>query len=389
MNIKVYNIDSIRNIKIREIAKNLLSDKQLTPPQYEAVETAFPVSFKQTNIFVAIGLFLFTGLCVLFGCGLFALLFSNAFNNDAFWGSMCLFYALILAVVNEFFIRENHWYRSGSDNALLYTAIGFFVAGIVVMTKIDIAEATYFFFIFVVLSLATWRYGDPLLALATFGTLLIWLLTVCKNTGLGMAMIPLSLAGTSFAMYIFSKKNKDNDAFLYWEDCLKLLEFASLFTLYAAINYYVIQHFAIELDSRFETEPLPLGIVFGALTALLPTIYIAIGIKNRDRILWIVGSLCLIATVMTYRHYHSVLPPEWALTGAGIVFLALGLFLMRYFEIPKYGFVYQPERAKDNPLETLLMNQLLQQTHNTGTVHDTPPQYGGGDFDGGGAGGTF
>ena len=389
MNIKAYDIDSIRNIKIREAAQILLADKQLIPPQYEAVETAFPVTFKQTNIFVTIGLFLFTGLCVLFGAGLFALFLNNSFNSSSFWGGLCVFYALILGVMNEFFIKENHWYRSGSDNALLYTAIGFFIAGIVALTNIDIASSVYFFFVIVVLSLATWRYGDPLLALATFGALLIWLFTVCKNTGLGLAMIPLSLAGTSFALYVFSKKNKDNEAFLYWEDCLKLLELASLFTLYAAINYYVIQSFAIQLDSRFETESLPLGIVFGVLTALLPIVYVAIGIKNRDRILWIVGSLCLIATVMTYRHYHSILPPEWALTGAGIVFLALGLFLMRYFETPKYGFAYQPERAKNNPLEALLMNQLLQQTHNTGTIHDNPPQYGGGDFDGGGAGGTF
>lgn len=261
--------------------------------------------------------------------------------------------------------------------------------GIILITKLDMSSSGYFFLLFIVLSIATYRYGDPLLALATFGTLLIWLFLVCKNTGLGMAMIPLSLAGTSFATYVFCKKNKDNEVFLYWEDCLKVLEIASLVTLYAAINYYVIQYFAIQLDKRFETEPLPLGIVFAVLTALLPIVYIAIGIKNRDRILWIVGSLSLIATVMTYRHYHSIMPPEWALTGAGLVFLGLGLFLMRYFETPKYGFAYQPERAKNNPVEALLMNQLLQQTHNTGTVHDGPPQYGGGDFDGGGAGGTF
>ena len=96
-----------------------------------------------------------------------------------------------------------------------------------------------------------------------------------------------------------------------------------------------------------------------------------------------------VASLATYRYYHSILPTEWALTLGGIALLGLGLFLMRYFEKPKYGFVYQPEGGRNNPLEALLMNQILQQPHNTGSIQDSPPQYGGGNFDGGGAGGDF
>jgi hypothetical protein len=388
---QAYDIESIRNIKIRETAQSLLADALLTPPQYEAVETAFPVNFKQNNIFVSIGLFIFTSLCVLFGCGLF-MLFTLDLGRDSsvFFAGSCIFYALVLLVIHEWVIKENRFYRSGADNALLYAQIGFFMGGMALLFKMNVESSAFLFLLFLVLALGTWRYGDPILGLATFIVLLIWLFTACRNTGLGMAMIPLSLAGTSFATYLFSKKQKENDAALYWHDCFEGLEIVSLFTLYGAINYFVIQHFAIELDPRFETDALPLGSVFAVLTALLPIVYIIVGIKKRDRTIWIAGMLCVIGSVMTYRHYHSIMPIEWALTLTGILFLAIGLFLMRYFETPKFGFAYQPEKAKSNLIETLLMNQILQQTQGTGTVQDAPPQYGGGgDFDGGGAGGTF
>ena len=383
MMFQAYNIDSVKNIEIQKTAKTLLDESRLTPPQYQAVKEAFPIQFKQTNVFMRIGLFIFTNLCISFGVGVLSLILGNSFSSMGNWGGLLVFYAAILLALAEYFIRENHWYRSGSDNALIYAAIGCFVSGMVMMVGIN-NPSVYLLFIFVVLGLATWRYGDPLLALAAFGTLLSWFFIVCKDYGLSLAAIPLSLAVVSYATYFFSKKSKNTEGGIYWSDCFKLLEIAGLIAFYGSINYYMIQHFAIELDKRFETEALPLGTVFAVLTAILPLIYIILGIKNRDRILWIIGSFCLIASILTYRYYHTIMPIEWALTLAGIVFLALGLFLMKYFKTSRNGFVYQPELAKNNPLEALLMNQFLQQPN-----QDTTAKFGGGDFGGGGSSSEF
>ena len=59
------------------------------------------------------------------------------------------------------------------------------------------------------------------------------------------------------------------------------------------------------------------------------------------------------------------------------LFLILEAYLQYQYQIfgTRYG----------NALEALIVNQFLQQTPNSGNVQDTPPQFGGGDFGGGGA----
>jgi hypothetical protein len=79
-----------------------------------------------------------------------------------------------------------------------------------------------------------------------------------------------------------------------------------------------------------------------------------------------------------------IMPIEWALTLAGIAFLALAYFLMHYLKTPRHGFSYLPQRNKNNLIEALVVNQFLQQTPSTAS--DDSVKYGGGDF---GASGDF
>jgi uncharacterized membrane protein YgcG len=119
----------------------------------------------------------------------------------------------------------------------------------------------------------------------------------------------------------------------------------------------------------------------------VPLIYLILGIKNKDRILWIMGGLGVAASILTYRHYHSIMPIEWALTLAGIAFLALAYFLMTYLKTPRSGFIYLPKQNKNSLIEALVINQVLQQT--AAGAPDDSVKYGGGDFGGGGASGDF
>ena len=132
----------------------------------------------------------------------------------------------------------------------------------------------------------------------------------------------------------------------------------------------------------------PYNWLFAVLTVVLPFVYLFMGIKNKDRILWILGSLGIVASIMTYRYYFAVMPIEWALTLAGLFALSLGVYLIKYLKTPKNGFVYIAKNNKSNFIESLVMNQLLQQSAQTGQP-ENDIKYGGGDFDGGGAGSEF
>ena len=389
MGFQAYNKQSVHNLQLRESAQILLDDGCITPPQYEALKTAFPVVFKQSNLFVRVGLFLFTCLCLLFGAGLFGLMTLGSGGTEAI-GFILLMFAFVVGCVTEMLIRSNNLYRQGSDNALIYATILSLMSSIAVILKIEIPLTISLISVFV-LSLATWRYGDPFLAVLAFLGFLFSIFLIIKNAEMNLAAIPLSLAIISVSTYFFVKNCFKNESLFYWKDCFEILEKVSLLTIYASTNYFVIHQLAMQMDSSFEVEPLPLSFVFSGLTTLLPFVYIYFGVKNRDRTLWIAGAIIVLMSVLTFKYYHHVLPLEWSLLIAGTLLLGIGFLLLQYLKTPKNGFSNQPERGAKNPYEALIISQVLQHSHAMEALPDSeiPPQFGGGDFGGGGASGEF
>jgi hypothetical protein len=387
MMIQAYDENVIRNLQLQDKAKELFNDGRLTPPQYKQVKTAFPIGFKQGNPFVRIGLFLFTSLCIAFSIYLFIWVTGSIDNGQRGMGGLFLFFGIGLTALNEYFIKTRHWYRQGSDNALCYGAIICLVSGLSFMFQIyqplPIAVISLIF-----LTLATVRYGDPVLAFGAFYTLILSFIIGFEESNLPRIAIPIVCAALFLGVYFFAKTAMKNEHWFYWEDCFNILEIMGLVGFYGSLNFYTVaQIFGNRLDNVVgngaeNAFSMPFSIFFAILTAVIPVVYLVTGIRNKDRILWILGSLGIVASIMTYRHYHSVMPIEWAFTLAGMALLALAIFLMKYLKTPQNGFIYQPEKKKSNILESLIVNQLIPQSpQNTGGG----VEYGGGDFGGGGA----
>jgi hypothetical protein len=384
MIIQGYNEIDVRNLQLREVTDELLENGKLTPPQYEQVKTAFPIEFKQSNIFVRLGLFLFTGLCILFSIVFVGWITVSSGSKEDSWGILSLFFALCLTALNEYFISDRHWYRQGSDNALCYAAIACFVMGFGLVFEFK-SELAWTLLSLVFLKIATIRYGDPLLAFGSFYALMLSILIAFQEKENGYIALPFVCAGVTLGIYFWTKYMSEKEGLFYWKDCFTVLEIAGLVGFYASINYYVVEK---TLEYRLENGvSTPFSTLFAVLTALVPLFYLIFGIKNKDRMLWIMGGLGIIASVLTYRYYHTIMPIEWALTLAGIAFLALAYFLIHYLKTPRHGFAYMPQRNKNNLIEALVVNQLLQQTPSNAS--DDSVKYGGGDFGGGGASGDF
>jgi hypothetical protein len=377
-----YDKTAVRNLQLQNAAATMQEEGQLTPPHYQAALGAFPVSFKTVNPIMRIGLFIFTSLCILFAISLMGWLIG--FPSEQILGGLMIICAIGLSFMSDFLIKDNHWYRHGSDNALCYAALICFCTGIVTLTKMnDIVAIGALFSI--LCAFFAWRYGDPVLALGTYCSLL-WTITVfVDETHASALSAAFSIATISFATYVFSKNSLNNADLFYWEDCFKVLEIASLIGIYLSLNYYVVDSFHGQknylLPENELPKPLPLAWFFTITTTLIPLIYFYLGIKNRDRILWILGSLGAVASILTYRHYHSIMPFEWALTLGGLAALGLAFFLIRYFKTPKMGISYEPNRSKSNIIEALVVNQFLQ----TDAPKQSDTKFGGGDFGGGGA----
>jgi hypothetical protein len=392
---QAYDENVVRNLQLQDTAKELLDDGRLTPPQYKQVKTAFPIGFKQGNLFVRMGLFLFTSLCIAFSIFLFIWLTGSIDNEQRGMGGLFLFFGIALTALNEYFIKTRHWYRQGSDNALCYGAIICLVTGLSFVFQIHQPLPTVVISL-IFLTLATVRYGDPLLAFGAFYALILSFIIGFDDSNLPRVAIPIVCAALSLGVYFFVKTAMKNEHWFYWKDCFHVLEIMGLVGFYGSINYYMVaQFFETRVENNFENEAgnvagnvaeivfsMPFSIFFAFLTAVVPLAYLALGIRNKDRILWILGSLGIVASILTYRFYHSIMPIEWALTLAGIALLALAIFLMKYLKTPQNGFVYQPKKNKNNLIESLIVNQFMPQTPQN---REGGVEFGGGDFGGGGA----
>jgi hypothetical protein len=376
MKLQAYDENQVFNQQVRTLAADWLAEGKLTPPQYEAIQTAFPVGFRQGHLFQRFGLFVFS----LFGCfaavGLLAMVFS--FGDTQVMGIYLFLVALVFLFLNESLIKNRQWYRFGSDNALSYVAAFFLMGGLSMLLDADNIWQIALICL-PVCGLFAVRYGDPVFTLAGFYAFFCLIYELNWSAETSVLGLGSTLAISSLATYLWVKFAQTKSSLFYWKDCLAVLEIASLVALYASLNYYLLDNL-----KTYGTAHAP---IFAVTTAVLPFIYLYWGIKNRDRILWILGGLGIGASILTYRHYFAVMPFEWACTLAGLSLLALAFSLMHFLKTPRRGIVYAPKISKPNFIEMLVLNQISPQAPAQTASENAP--FGGGDFDGGGAGRTF
>ena len=106
--------------------------------------------------------------------------------------------------------------------------------------------------------------------------------------------------------------------------------------------------------------------------------------------LWI-GLLSLAFSIYTIRFYYSILPIETVLTIGGLFLFAFTYFAIKRIKNNTTGITFQPDRfTPANAIgnaEALITSQLgLNPEIKT---PESPMKFGGGDFSGGGSGGSF
>ena len=133
---KAYNETWVENLanklSLNEwFKKGLISQAELEKCNEEVTE-----DFYDPNWFIKIGLFLFTGIAISFSSGIFLSLLGLGSNNTTM-GVFLVIFSVLSFIVLEHLIKRNKLYRSGIDNALLYSAIGFLFTGILSFFNFD------------------------------------------------------------------------------------------------------------------------------------------------------------------------------------------------------------------------------------------------------------
>ncbi|MFA6150418.1 MAG: hypothetical protein WC716_03790 [Chitinophagaceae bacterium] len=393
-----YNKTWLRNIDIVKKAKRWYAQNLLNDEQFAATILKYPSNFYSPNLFIKIGLFLFTWIAISATLGVYALMFSSAFDSPAALPVTAVLYALASVALLEIFISNSRIYHSGTDEALLYSgliATGIAVAG---LFNYDIETQgralLYSLLMLPFLFTAVLRYADRLVAfLLSLFCYAIFFLLVMKVGAMAKLIMPFAFMILSLGFYFKARQMKQLDRFFYWKDCIVVFECVALLMFYISGNYYVIRELSIEFFemSLKPGQDIPLAFVFYIFTAGVPLVYVFFGLKRKDKILLWIGLVLIAAAVLTFKYYFSLGHPEITLTTAGIIMILVAYVSIKYLKIPKYGITFEEEADEDNFLKTNAEALLVAQSFSRGST-ELPEQtegFGGGQSGGGGAGGGF
>ena len=396
MPINAYPTAWARHDAVRAAAARWLKQGFVAAEQRAAINEAHAVDYYRPNIFLRIGLFIFTCIGAAAAAGTVAL-FTEPLHSVA---AILLVCGLGALGVLELLIHSSRHYHSGVDTALLYTALLSF-AGLLGYEYFDSHGGASFesfvwgngasgFWLLLALLLlfgaATLRYADRLVAALTYFAYLAIVARLLLHLPAGQLLLPFTLMLASMAAYFFSEKARQRADVYYYEVVLDVIKFLALISFYLAGNYLIVREGNAALTNFPVSVQIPLAPLFCFFTVVVPLAYIYFGLRQANRMLLLVGLGVVCFSIYTYRFYHSLLPPEIAAGLAGLVLIAGAAAALRYLHTPKHGLT---AAADDDEPHFNLESLIVAQTATAPAAHTPGFEFGGGQSGGGGATGQF
>lgn len=382
---KAYNQLWVENIHNQAVIKSWFFQEKISQTQFEAAKNEFPVGFKHTNIFVKIGLFIFTNILIFSAGAIGSLFFAALLDSSITLGFLSLIYGIILFVVLNNLISKNKFYRSGVDNALIYAMLSCFFGFFLAVTDFKLPVWCYCLMLLLILGFALMKYADQLVTICFYCTWIFFWFNISSKFTFGKLVLPFIIMIISAISYFFVKYWRKRIPNNYYLDSQNILEILTLITFYIGGNYYVVREGNAMLNGLEESIQITFAPLFYFFTIGIPLFYIVWGLKKHDRKMLITGLLVVGFSIFTYREYFSSLPVELALTIGGLLLIIAAVWAISFLKTPKLGLTYIAGSGnRFQNLEAIVMNQIVPTA--------APPEgtkFGGGDFGGAGAGGDY
>jgi hypothetical protein len=390
---KAYNPQWSVNDLVQETSQNWVKKGFLNKNQMDEIKKTYSSNYYKPNVFLKIGLFIFTILAASFASGSLSALFLSIFSvfeNET--NLQFIFLSLIVGLIYLFaleqLIKANKLYHSGIDNALIYMTLGAFCTVVILFFKdLHFPFWAYCGLLFPIFVAASIRYADVLVTSFAYLLALSILAGIFIESALGKNLLPFIVMGFSGVVYFAIQKLKLRTDYLYYENCLNILKMLTLITFYLGGNYLIVREGNAQINEAPKSYQIAFAPLFYFFTAVIPFAYIYFGLLKKDRLMMILGLFAIGFSIFTYRFYLSLLPIEIALTLGGAVLIALAGGCMYYLRSPKHGFTQAPDDEKNSlNLESMVMSQMVQ---NAIPQQGDTLRFGGGDTGGGGAGGEY
>lgn len=385
----IYNTTELFNLQAVKEATHWYSQKFISGEQLAAIRAKYPSKLYHPNLAIRILLFIISSIAISGGTGLFFLMF-NAVSESVIGVLSLLLGAGMLFFVRVIFVENSHHFRSGVVEAGAYCACGFIVGGLGLIT--DGNEHTVFLAAMAVCAYMSYRFLD--LICHAIGILVLAGFIFYEAYQLGgvfRQIIPFLIIIAFSATYFLARALKKKENLSLWLDNLRLTEMISLMLVYTGGNYLVVRECSIEmLGMNLQPgEDIPFAVVFYAFTAGMPLLIIYRGIKLGSIMLIRIGVIMFALSVMTFRYYFSIAPPEVALTIAGMAILGLALWLFDFLKTPRGVFTRDKLLSRQFISSNVAAFAVSQTMGGNVVKQDDSFKGGGGSFGGGGASGDF
>jgi hypothetical protein len=385
-----YDPITLDNLSIQQEASSAFNQSFISKEEKVAINQQYPVNFYTHNIFMRTGTFILTLITIFFSLGFFSLALIDNVSETGMAITGIIYAGIIYAAI-EYTIAKKKHYRSGVDDALIWTSSLTLFVSICTLINDSSAYLSFSIISFMIAAYATVRFANRLMAIVAYASLLAICFFCCTRIGgFIKALVPFVLMLVAAITYVVVKKKINEPTLRYYISCLQLIMIAALLTFYIAGNYFVVRELS---NSMFDLnlkpgETIPFGWLFWIFTTTIPPAYLYFGIKNKDVVLIRVALLLFVVVCLTIRNYYAIAPIEITMTIAGIVLLLIAYGLIKFLTKPKYGFT-AAEIKTDNPLAGLQIESLIIAETFSGQQLPPDTKFGGGSFGGGGATGDY
>ncbi|HJS01753.1 MAG TPA: hypothetical protein VJ780_12545 [Flavobacterium sp.] len=370
-------------------AHSLYEAKFISKEQYQQIEANFPGYKNQKSIFIRIG-FAFLGIFLYCSiCMFITLIGLNIIEHN--FEFFTFIYAAVGFAGTEYFIKQNNT-EKGLDDIFLIGGQILFAVAIGILTdgnELSIAIAAT-----IITFLSYIRYINSIsvviFCIASIATVAY---SLFEMGSLGKTILPFALMIYALIIYFISNRITQKIQFPFYHKGILLLKNFGLVLFYLSGNYLVVRELS---EVLLETEipanlDIPFAWFFYAFTVIVPVFYIVYGLKLQERILLWIGFLSGGFSIYTIRYYHQILPIEIALILGGLLLFAIAYFSIKKIKDKTSGITFQPDRFINsgdfiNAEALILTSQLGLKPE---TTIESPMEFGGGDFSGGGSSGSF
>lgn len=370
-------------------AHSLYEANFISEEQFNEIETQLGLRKANTNIFLRfgfaiLGIFLYSSICAFI-----SLIGLNGIDHN--FEIFIFIYAAIGFAGTEFFIQQNNTEKGLDDifliggQLLLAVAVGVVTNG----NELPIAITTT-----IVSFLSYLRYVKRISVLifciASTATVAY---SMFQIGSIGKAILPFVLMIYALVMYFISNKLTQKVQFPFYHKGILVLKNFSLLLFYCSGNYLVVRELSVLLlgNEIAPNSDIPFAWFFYAFTAIVPVFYILYGLKIQERVMLWIGFLSLGFSFYSIRYYYHILPIEIALTLGGLVLFAIAYFSIKKWKDKTTGITFQPDRFINS--SDFINTEALILTSQFGLKPEipveSPMEFGGGDFSGGGSSGSF